>query len=65
MEAGIQSMVARAGRPQTQLERVPAQRGSDCLYRKYGFVEDGRRSKHYRRASGEFWDSIEMGLFLE
>ena len=36
-----------------------------ALYRKYGFVEEGRRVKHYRRASGEFWDSIEMGLFLE
>ena len=35
-----------------------------ALYRKFGFVEEGRRVKHYRRASGELWDSIEMGLFL-
>ena len=34
------------------------------LYRKLGFVEEGRRIKHYRRASGELWDSIEMGLLL-
>ena len=34
------------------------------LYRKFGFVEEGRRSKHYRRSSGELWDSIEMGLLL-
>lgn len=35
-----------------------------ALYRKYGFVEEGRRVKQYRRASGEFWDTIEMGLLL-
>jgi RimJ/RimL family protein N-acetyltransferase len=35
-----------------------------ALYRKYGFVEEGRRVKHYRRSSGELWDSIEMGLLL-
>jgi RimJ/RimL family protein N-acetyltransferase len=34
------------------------------LYRKMGFVEEGRRIKHYRRANGELWDSIEMGLLL-
>jgi len=35
-----------------------------ALYRKFGFVEEGRRLKHYRRSSGELWDSIEMGLLL-
>lgn len=35
-----------------------------ALYRKYGFVEEGRRVKHYRRSSGELWDTIEMGLLL-
>ncbi len=35
-----------------------------ALYRKFGFVQEGRRVKHYRRASGELWDSIEMGLLL-
>jgi ribosomal protein S18 acetylase RimI-like enzyme len=35
------------------------------LYRKCGFVEEGRRSAQYRRASGERWDSIVMGLALE
>jgi RimJ/RimL family protein N-acetyltransferase len=34
------------------------------LYRKVGFVEEGRRVKHYRRASGELWDAVEMGLLL-
>jgi ribosomal protein S18 acetylase RimI-like enzyme len=35
-----------------------------ALYRKYGFVEEGRRVKQYRRASGELWDVVEMGLLL-
>jgi ribosomal protein S18 acetylase RimI-like enzyme len=35
-----------------------------ALYRKHGFVEEGRRVKQYRRSSGELWDSIEMGLLL-
>ncbi len=35
-----------------------------ALYRKFGFVEEGRRAKHIRRANGELWDLIEMGLVL-
>ena len=35
-----------------------------ALYRKLGFVEEGRRPRQYRRRSGELWDSVEMGLFL-
>jgi RimJ/RimL family protein N-acetyltransferase len=34
------------------------------LYRKFGFVEEGRRAKQYRRRSGELWDTVEMGLLL-
>ena len=33
-------------------------------YRKFGFVDEGRRIKHIRRASGELWDMIDMGLLL-
>ena len=36
-----------------------------ALYRKAGFTEEGRRIGHYRRANGELWDSIVMGLALE
>jgi ribosomal protein S18 acetylase RimI-like enzyme len=35
-----------------------------ALYRKFGFVEEGRRVKHYRRSSGELWDAVDMGLLL-
>jgi RimJ/RimL family protein N-acetyltransferase len=38
--------------------------GAIALYRKFGFAEEGRRIKHYRRENGELWDSIEMGLLL-
>lgn len=36
-----------------------------ALYRKCGFVEEGRRVNHYRRANGELWDSLVMGLPIE
>jgi RimJ/RimL family protein N-acetyltransferase len=35
-----------------------------ALYRKFGFVEEGRRVKQFRRESGELWDAIDMGLLL-
>ena len=35
-----------------------------ALYRKYGFVDEGLRVKHLRRANGELWDVLEMGLLL-
>ncbi|HWJ30958.1 MAG TPA: hypothetical protein VNR59_01345 [Gaiellaceae bacterium] len=34
------------------------------LYRKFGFVEEGRRVQHMRRANGELCDLIDMGLLL-
>ena len=35
-----------------------------ALYRRSGFAEEGRRPRQYRRASGELWDSIVMGMLL-
>jgi RimJ/RimL family protein N-acetyltransferase len=34
------------------------------LYERHGFVQEGYRPKQYRRASGELWDAIDMGLLL-
>jgi len=34
------------------------------LYRKFGFVEEGRLVQHVRRSDGQLWDLIEMGLLL-
>jgi RimJ/RimL family protein N-acetyltransferase len=42
----------------------PHNEGALALYRKFGFVEEGRRVKHFRRQSGELWDAVEMGLLL-
>jgi [ribosomal protein S18]-alanine N-acetyltransferase len=46
------------------LEVFPHNTTAITLYRKHGFVEEGRRPRQYRRASGEFWDTIIMGLLL-
>jgi RimJ/RimL family protein N-acetyltransferase len=46
------------------LSVFPHNEAAIALYRKFGFVEEGRRIKQYRRASGELWDAIEMGLLL-
>ena len=35
-----------------------------ALYRKSGFAEEGRRPGQYRRANGELWDAIVMGMLL-
>lgn len=46
------------------LSVFPHNTGALALYRKFGFVEEGRRVRHYRRASGQLWDAIDMGLLL-
>ncbi|MBD0347782.1 MAG: GNAT family N-acetyltransferase [Thermoleophilia bacterium] len=46
------------------LSVFPHNAAAIALYRKFGFVEEGRRIKHYRRASGELWDTLDMGLLL-
>jgi ribosomal protein S18 acetylase RimI-like enzyme len=46
------------------LSVFPHNTAAIALYRKFGFVEEGRRVKHYRRTSGELWDAVEMGLLL-
>ena len=43
----------------------PHNEAAIALYRKFGFVEEGRRIRHIRRANGELWDLVEMGLPLE
>jgi RimJ/RimL family protein N-acetyltransferase len=35
------------------------------LYEKYGFAREGVLRQHYRRANGDLWDAIVMGLLLE
>ena len=46
------------------LEVFPHNAAAIALYRSAGFAEEGRRVNQYRRASGELWDSVVMGLLL-
>lgn len=46
------------------LSVFPHNAAAIALYRRFGFVEEGRRVRQYRRASGELWDAIDMGLLL-
>jgi ribosomal protein S18 acetylase RimI-like enzyme len=36
-----------------------------ALYRSRGFTIEGRLRRHYRRANGELWDVVSMGLVLD
>jgi ribosomal protein S18 acetylase RimI-like enzyme len=64
MQAAIAWARAR-GLHKLSLDVFPANTAAIALYRKHGFVEEGRQVKHYRRASGELWDGIVMGLLLD
>jgi RimJ/RimL family protein N-acetyltransferase len=46
------------------LSVFPHNQAAIALYRKSGFVEEGRLVRHIRRADGQLWDLIEMGLLL-
>ena len=63
----VQAAISRArsqGLHKLCLEVFVHNMAAIALYRKSGFVEEGRRVGQYRRASGELWDSIVMGLAL-
>ncbi len=63
LEAGIEWARAE-GLHKLSLAVFPHNSTAIALYVKFGFVEEGRRLKQYRRASGELWDAIDMGLLL-
>jgi len=64
LAAAIEKARDEEGVHKIALEVFPHNAAAIALYRRFGFVEEGRRVKHYRRASGELWDSIMMGLLL-
>ncbi|MGH9121188.1 MAG: GNAT family N-acetyltransferase, partial [Acidimicrobiales bacterium] len=47
------------------LEVWPHNEGAIRLYERFGFVEEGRKRRHYRRRNGELWDSVLMGRSLD
>jgi ribosomal protein S18 acetylase RimI-like enzyme len=63
MEAAIDWSRER-GLHKLSLSVWPHNAAAIALYRKFGFVEEGRRVKQMRRQSGELWDLVDMGLLL-
>ena len=55
----------RAGAHKVDLEVWPHNTAARRLYERAGFAVEGRRRRHWRRTSGELWDSIEMSLVLD
>jgi RimJ/RimL family protein N-acetyltransferase len=54
-----------AGAHKITLEVWPHNTAAIALYEKFGFEREGYLRKHWRRQSGELWDSVVMGLLLE
>lgn len=46
------------------LQVWPHNQAARALYAKFGFVEEGYRKRHWKRANGEIWDCVVMGLEL-
>ena len=63
LEAGV-AWARAAGAHKVALEVWPDNAPALALYRRAGFVEEGRKRRHYRRANGELWDAIVMGRHL-
>jgi RimJ/RimL family protein N-acetyltransferase len=47
------------------LEVFPHNVAARQLYERFGFEVEGRLRRHWRRANGELWDSVVMGLVLD
>ena len=63
LEAAI-VLAAPVGAHKVGLQMWPHNEPARALYEKYGFVEEGRLVRHYRRNNGELWDAVVMGLEL-
>ena len=50
-----------AGAHKMALEVWPDNAAALELYRRAGFIEEGRKLRHYRRRNGEVWDAVVMG----
>jgi ribosomal protein S18 acetylase RimI-like enzyme len=54
-----------SGLHKVDLEVWPHNTTAIALYRSRGFTVEGRLRRHYRRANGELWDVVTMGLVLD
>jgi RimJ/RimL family protein N-acetyltransferase len=53
------------GAHKVALQHWPTNESAAALYEKFGFVEEGRLRRHYRRRNGELWDAVVRGLVLD
>jgi RimJ/RimL family protein N-acetyltransferase len=56
--------VDRAALHKLSLSVFPHNAAAISLYRKFGFEHEGVRRKQVRRANGDLWDLVDMGLLL-
>jgi RimJ/RimL family protein N-acetyltransferase len=61
---GCVGWARRRGAHKITLQVWPHNEGARRFYERFGFVQEGYLRKHYRRRSGELWDSVVMGLLL-
>jgi RimJ/RimL family protein N-acetyltransferase len=64
LEAAIAGARER-GAHKVALQLWPHNEAARALYSKFGFAEEGLLRRHYRRADGELWDAVVMGLVLD
>lgn len=64
LRAGI-DWARSAGAHKVELQHWPTNTAATALYEKFGFVEEGRLRRHYRRRNGELWDAVVRGLVLD
>lgn len=64
IEAAI-AWARSAGAHKVALQLWPHNRPALALYQKFGFEQEGRLRRHYRRRNGELWDALVMGLVLD
>jgi RimJ/RimL family protein N-acetyltransferase len=64
LEAAIE-WAREVGAHKVGLQRWPHNARAAALYEKFGFEEEGRLVRHYRRKNGELWDAVIMGLVLD
>lgn len=50
-----------AGAHKMALEVWPHNTAAIGLYQRAGFLQEGRKVRHYRRRNGELWDAVLMG----